>query len=545
MRPSSLFRVRSIAPQPLFYLGLASAAVYLLSFTLPYWLSRYYLNIRDEIFQFTAREPWRGVLFYVALAALVAFYLAAYRWSMRAGQPGRGAWGVGLWSLVFCLLLIPVQPVTSSDVYGYVFQGRIVAVLGENPFAHLYKEFAADPFYFCVTFHNLPATTGYGPLWIAIEAGLGWLARDHLLLNLLLFKGLAAGLHLCGAWLVYMALGRVAPEKRLSGMLFYAWNPILLYELVGNAHNDAAVAALALLGFFLLSPLRAGSYRAVNDPPDRGKGRADQGLDGKAIPSGAGSRLLAIPCLAAAALVKPVAVLWLPLVAVWLLAQCPAWAGRLRRAVAIAVLALLPAAVAYAFFWAGPATFRGLLMQSNIHGNSLPNLLIQAMGSLWPGAQDQIVQGVKLLTALAFAPFYGWQLWVIWRASFSPHSQARRSQVEGMAEGNAGRGWEKLVCASLDVMLFYLFFVGFQFWPWYLTWLVVPAALLAEPAFSRRHLATIALCILAPLLYFPFGWRWATDHLPAWGLALLTSLPMIGVGLWLGMQNGRRHRLRP
>jgi hypothetical protein len=537
MRCFAPFRSQSTSLRPLFYLGLASAAVYLLSFTLPYWLPRYYPKVGDEIYQFTAREPWRGVLFYVALAALFAFYLAAYRWSMRTGQPGRSAGWVGLWTCVFCLLLIPVQPVTSSDVYGYVFEGRIVAVLGENPFAHLYKDFASDPFYFCVIFHNLPATTGYGPLWIAIEAGLGWLARGRLLLNLFLFKGLAAGLHLCSARLVYVALGRAAPEKRLPGMLFYAWNPVLLYELVGNAHNDAAVAAFALLGFFLLWPGLSVGRNAVPDCAGRVR------IPGPRLRRRLGWWWLAIPCLMAAALVKPVLVLWLPLAAVWLLAQCPDWASRLRRAVIVAVLALLAAVAAYWPFWAGATTFRGLLAQSDIHGNSVPNLLIQALASLWPGAQGQIVAGIKLSTALAFAPFYGWQLWVVWRASLPPHSPAHSSQPEGVVAASEGRGWEKLVRASFDVMIFYLLFAGFQFWPWYLTWLMVPAALLVEPPFGLRHLATIALCVTAPLLYFPFGWRWATQRLPAWGLALLTSSPLIGLGLWLGVHGWRRGRL--
>ena len=233
--------------QSISYLGLASALVYLLAFTLLYWLPRHYLQVKDEIYQFTAREPWRGVLFYAALGLLFLFYLAAYRLVARAGRLAIGPGAIIIWAAVFCLLLIPVYPLTSSDVYGYTFQGRIVAVLGENPFINLYKAFAGDPFYLCVTFHNLPASTGYGPLWITIAAALGWLACDQLLLNLFLFKGLAAGLHLLSSVLVYAILRRVAPEKRLAGMLFYSWNPLLLYELVGNAHNNSVVVILAFL----------------------------------------------------------------------------------------------------------------------------------------------------------------------------------------------------------------------------------------------------------------------------------------------------------
>jgi hypothetical protein len=477
--------------------GLASALVYLLGFTLPYWLPAHYLSIQDEIYQFAVREPWRGILFCVALAAVFVFYLAAYRGVADRGLPRTRARWVGFWAVVFCLLLIPIQPVTSSDIYGYLFQGRIVAVLGENPFAHVYADFQGDPFYFCVTFKGLPAVTGYGPLWIAITAALGWLARERMLLNLILLKGLAAGLHLLSSLLVFATLKRLGSKTYVAAMLFYAWNPVLLYELAGNGHNDAVVAFLALLGFYCLS--REWWWGAI-------------------------------PCLSAAALVKPVVLLWLPLVAVWLLAQCPNWPARFVRAGVLAALAIVPAVAAYAPFWVGASTFQGLLTQSNIHGNSLPNLLIWGLWSAWPGFERQVVQGVELLTALILAAFYAWQLGVIWRGASRPVP---------MGEERAGRPWQSLLRASFDLMLFYLLFVSFQFWPWYLTWLMIPAAMLDEPPFSIRRVLTLVLGVGSLLLYFPFGWQWVQSHWPGWGMALGAALPMLGVCAWLAI-----HRLR-
>ena len=480
---------------PYIVLPLATALIYLLAFTLPYWLPAHYLAVGDELSQFASREPWRGILFYAALVALFGLYLAAYRQVARRGDAGRrDALAIGLWAALFCLLLIPVQPVTSSDLYGYVFQGRIAALLGENPFVHLYQDFAHDPFYFLVTFPHLPASTGYGPLWIALAAALGRLAGDGLLWNLFLFKVLAAGLHLFSSLLVYAILGRLGPGRRLAGTLFYAWNPVLLYELVGSGHNDAILAALVLCGFFLLSR-------------DRG--------------------VWAIPCLVAAALVKPVAVLWLPPAALWLLARAPGARTRLQAAVAMSTLALLAAVVAYAPFWEGMRTFGGLLAQSDIHGNSLPSLLIHLGRALWPGAGtgagSAVVQGVKGLTVVLFAPFYLWQLWHAWR-----------SGREGRLDG--------LVRIAFDLILFYLFFVGLQFWPWYLTWLMVPAALLCNADARLRHPLVLGLCFLAPLLYFPFGWSWASTHLPGWSRAFLAALPFLSLALWAAFRCWRERQ---
>jgi hypothetical protein len=297
-------------------------------------------------------------------------------------------------------------------------------------------------------------------------------------------------------------------------MLFYAWNPLLLHELVGNAHNDAAVAALALLGFYLLSPILVDSCRTGGAAGEACDPQTPaHALKGSFAPV---RGLAAIPCLTLAALIKPVVLLWVPLIAFWLLMQGRDWTARACRALVIAGLVAVPAVVAYAPFWVGSTTFRGVLVQSDIHGNSLPNLLIQAVWSLWPAAGDQIVAGVKWLAVSVVAPFYLIQLWV-----------ARKRPVR----------------ASFDVVLFYLLFVSFQFWPWYLTWLMVPAALLSDPL--RQRLA-IALCAMAPLLYFPFGWQWARSDLPGWGMALLSSLPLLGFCVWLGVRAwlrwGRRSR---
>ena len=93
-------------------------------------------------------------------------------------------------------------------------------------------------------------------------------------------------------------------------------------------------------------------------------------------------------------------------------------------------------------------------------------------------------------------------------------------------------------------MLFYLLFVGFQFWPWYLTWLLVPAALLPAADNWRRRLALV-LCASTPLLYFPFGWQWARQNLPPWSLALVAALPLLSLALWAVAHYWRRAAAGP
>jgi hypothetical protein len=70
--------------------------------------------------------------------------------------------------------------------------------------------------------------------------------------------------------------------------------------------------------------------------------------------------------------------------------------------------------------------------------------------------------------------------------------------------------------------------------------LLVPAALVVDSL--RRRLA-LALCLVVPLLYLPFGWQWARDHLPIWVVAFGASLPLWGLCLWLAARAWRLRRL--
>jgi hypothetical protein len=121
------------------------------------------------------------------------------------------------------------------------------------------------------------------------------------------------------------------------------------------------------------------------------------------------------------------------------------------------------------------------------------------------------VEGVKLLTVLVFAPFYLSQLVAAWRAG----------TLAGLAH------------VAFDVMLFYLLFVGFQFWPWYLAWLLVPAALLPGDLSGVRRRLALILCGLSLSLYFPFGWQWVRGTSMLLLMALLAAVPLLGVCAWL------------
>jgi 4-amino-4-deoxy-L-arabinose transferase-like glycosyltransferase len=51
--------------------------------------------------------------------------------------------------------------------------------------------------------------------------------------------------------LVWWLLGRLMPNRpraRLTAFVVFAWNPLMLFDAAGNAHNDALMVTLLLLG---------------------------------------------------------------------------------------------------------------------------------------------------------------------------------------------------------------------------------------------------------------------------------------------------------
>ncbi|MDQ3810784.1 MAG: hypothetical protein M3336_10885, partial [Chloroflexota bacterium] len=139
----------------------------------------------------------------------------------------------------------------------------------------------------------------------------------------LLYKAVAAAAHLLGGALVLLvarALG-ASRSQSLASALVFLWNPLLLWEMVGNGHNDGLMMLGALLAIWLLV---------------RGRQR------------------LALPALALGALVKPPVVVIAPLLAL------PGWRCRRREAIEGVCLALLLALILYYPFWRGLDTLTAL-----------------------------------------------------------------------------------------------------------------------------------------------------------------------------------------
>src|SRR5579859_1027282 len=180
----------------------------------------------------------------------------------------RGALAVAVvFELVFQVTLFLTPGLFTTDIFSYVMYGHISAEYSLNPYIYPPNYFPGNPLLGWIhpIWHDQPSV--YGPLWTDI----GWLIAtltaplsgvvttldDGTLLNVGLmdqvfaYKLFMNGVQLVNLALVWWLLARVfagRPRARLTAFIVFAWNPLMLFDAAGNAHNDALMVTLVLLG---------------------------------------------------------------------------------------------------------------------------------------------------------------------------------------------------------------------------------------------------------------------------------------------------------
>jgi hypothetical protein len=410
---------------------------------------------------------------------------------------GRAAWFIVLGgALAFSLALLFLYPFDSADIFDYIMYARISAVYGGNPFREVAQQFTSDPFYPYADWPETPSD--YGPLWEALAGGVTRLAGDGIIANVVAFK-LLCGLFLAASiGLVAVILQKVAPERALAGVTLLAWNPVILYETIGNGHNDIAMA------IWLLAAVWAMLSRRYT---------------------------LAILALLSGALFKFIPLLLLPLAGVIALRGVPGLRARLRFLVVTSVAAVALIVVAYAPYWYGLESL-GLGRRAQIFTASLPAAIRAWLQFSW-GLQDidwQINAASAGLTLL----FVLWQSWRIWR----------------------NPSWMHFCLASLSILLFYLLLTCTWFQQWYLVWplclaaLLPPGPLVYLTLISGGYTLLSKHIIFGPLFFrlhpLPKPWREIAFAPVVLGLPWLYAVLLLKGGvLWHQFREKRGDHVEP
>ncbi|MHC1782675.1 MAG: hypothetical protein AB9891_07945 [Anaerolineaceae bacterium] len=415
--------------------GLVSFLIYFLVITqrTPL-LSLWEMKLLD-LGNFLERNPWPALEILAGFLFLGLLYGLGY-WAVSQVQT-RNAWLLVIgWALLFFIPLLLVYPYGAADIFDNIVHGRILGVYGANPFAQAAANFENDPFVPYSYWKNAPSA--YGPLWEVMAAGAARLAGNGIITNIFVFK-LLPGLFLLGsAALIAIILRKESPARALGGFLLLAWNPSVIYETVGNGHNDPAMI------FWVLAAALAMQKKKFTT---------------------------ALCLLTVGGLVKYVPFLLIPIAGMIALASLPDKKARLKFSLTSAGIILFLLAAAYAPFWTGPETLT-LSRRAHLFISSLPTLVfLKLIPYIGLDAAGNYVSAVSaLLTG-------GFTLWMAFRAFKKP-------------------GWRSFLRYSFYSFMFYLLVAC----PWFQVWYALWPLAIAIPLIPAEELGLAILFSFTALL---------------------------------------------
>jgi hypothetical protein len=507
-------------------LGLAGALVWAVGIAARYPLAEGLLIPRGSWNTLVAPSIGALASHLAAYAALTALYAAALKLALGddgSGRPAAAAVVVGVWLVSSGALMGAYPGGDSHDVFDYVFRGRMQTEHGASPLAVAPNQFSRSAFYLHIAWHDEVDT--YGPLWehasravaeavkLALQAGGNW-APDQpscpgapascrmlaaYVAGYRLFSIALTGL---SGLLVYAIVRSARPGLAMAGLLAWLWNPLLLAATALGAHNDSPMLLLALAAFALCQ-----------------RGRWLAGL----------------LALVLAVHFKPIALLWLPVLLIWMLAR-RGWRSAAARCLAAGAISLPLSYALYAPL-GGWETLPRMLHERGLYvansGAALAFRLLREQG--W--TQAAAVQLTTQAASLLFAGLAAALLWRFWR------------QLARAPAGDRAREERIVWRAAIAVTLAYLLAGNYWVQHWYLAWLLAFAALAPDAPFTRGVLpwygfgalaANIVLDMQAGLPGAPFN----RSQAAALTLAVMW-LPLALAAAWQLAAVGRRRRAQP
>lgn len=435
-----------------------------------------------------------SILFIIVLALLTALYIRAIAGSFRLGafraQDATPAFRLIFFITAAALAVLFVVPgILSTDLFSYIWYGRILVVFGDNPFTHVPADYVfRDQGNWLQWTYWKDTPSVYGPVWVAFAGAIAWLAQaidGDIVTHLLGHKLLADLAYLANLILIWKIAGivvtrywnkpRALPQAvsladwqagaRIGITIVYAWNPLMLLEFGANGHNDILMMTGVLCAIWLHL---TGRWR------------------------------LAMVAFGVAALVKLIALAFVPGY-LWLLFW-EAMPGRARDNLARRVSCILQAValllfvlvLGYVPFWEGLATLGPIFTgpASDKYANSLGG---QILFMLSKATND-------FATAFGWQPSDFWSTDAIKQGLDWPLRLAAQLIVVVVAINQTwkARTFPAMVVAWGWLLFAYLTVGSVWFWPWYVSWLLPVVALLGPGTLLN---ASLILSISSMVLY--------------------------------------------
>lgn len=191
-------------------------------------------------------RPLSTLLFILVLILLTVFYIYFIK-KVREGKLSRTV----IWStlIISSVILTFSYNLLSHDIFNYIFDAKIVTKYGLNPYEYKALDFPDDPMLSFM--HWTHRTYPYGPTWLGVTVPLSFLGLNYFLPTFFLFKALMTGAYLGTAYFIEKILRLVDKKNALLGVVFFAFNPLVILEVLVSGHNDIVMIFFCMLGLSL------------------------------------------------------------------------------------------------------------------------------------------------------------------------------------------------------------------------------------------------------------------------------------------------------
>lgn len=504
-------------------IGNAMLLLYWLGFALPYPLAFGLANPRGTWVKAGEGSLLTLVVQMGVYLLLTILYLAALRFftaqTTSLAQRTQIGWIFLIWALCAFTLLFVSPNGESHDIYDYLFRGRMMDQFGVSPLAVTPNTYPNAPYYRYVAWKKHVDT--YGPLWEYTSAataktvrltleGLGAFAPQHncpgSLAGCQMLMGYITGYRLLALLLTALSAGLLSaivhainPATVPSALVIWLWNPLLLMATAVGAHNDALMLFCFFLTFWCWQR---------------------------------GRWLTGWLAFGLATQVKLTALLLTPVLGLWL-ARKLGW----QRALAVSLAA---GAMLVGVSWllykplGGWSTLPRMLHERQLFvAHSWAQLLYFWLYK-WSGWPYALIQPL-LVT---------WPTWLFLASAALSlvHIFTRITPILSYKKSDLYRS-----CTLLTLL--YLLVGSFWFQPWYVVWVLAPAALWVDGRFPQRGLPWLcwgALCsnvVYDHLTQLPIA-AVPEAHLYRLGVTLIV-VSTIWLPLFMAQLIGMRKQLLP
>jgi hypothetical protein len=408
---------------------------------------------------------------------------------------------IASWLTFSMVMMTSASSGESHDIFDYVFRGRMMVESNANPLVEVPRSYRTNAFIRFVAWQKNVDT--YGPLWeitsFGVSSAVHQLAEISnleisglpscpkspascrlLITYLTSYRLLAVILSGFAAALITSMVNRIQPQLAPAALAAWLWNPLALISTAVGGHNDLLMIVLVLVGLWLMQRQQP---------------------------------IIALLALILAAHVKLIALIWMPLLALWSVRR---WG--LRRA---SIFITSSTVVGLFISWLLYFPFDGW--------GSLPRMLHERTqylsNSVWQAAYTYLYKqqgwdkehALRLTAELPTWVFIAIAILLsLWMLNFRPKRWQRSSDPLSMDDR---RLWTSMTWISL----LYLVLGAFWFQHWYILWVLAPAALIPGSNFTRNVLPYLSLGALSANFAQGFLFQKVPKGYPRTGVYLLNS----------------------